>query len=81
MICFLHDSPSKRCKGFYSPPHRPYDLESVNLIIFSEESQIGMTSGRSERKLIGWKAEVSLRKYVMEDDEEKTKRPKCLGGI
>jgi hypothetical protein len=76
MVCFLHVSPSKRCKGFYFPPHRPYNLESINIIIFSKESQIVMTSGRSERKLIGWKAKVSLRKYVMGDNEGKKPRDK-----
>lgn len=35
-----------------------------------------MTSGRSERKLIGWKAKVSLRKYVMGDNEGKKPRDK-----
>jgi hypothetical protein len=69
MVCSLHVSPTKPCKYFYSAPHRPHDVDSVNQIIFSEESQMGMTSGFSERKLIGWKAKVSLRKYVMENNE------------
>jgi len=30
---------------------------------------MGMTSGFSKRKLVDWKAKVSLRKYVMEDNE------------
>ena len=34
---------------------------------------MGMTSGFSKRKLIVWKAKVSLRKYVMEDNEGEKK--------
>jgi hypothetical protein len=35
---------------------------------------MGMTGGCFKRKLIGWKAKVSLRKYVMEDNEGKKPR-------
>jgi hypothetical protein len=72
---FLHQNPGKY---FYSASHRPRDFDSVNQIIFSEESQMGMTSGCSKRKLISWKTEITLRKYVMEDNEGKkqeTERP------
>jgi len=81
MVCSLHVSPSKTYKYFYSAPHRPHEFDLVNQIIFSEESQTGTTCGCSKRKLIGWKMKVSLRKYVMEDNEEKTKRQKDMGGI
>jgi len=39
---------------------------------------MGMTSGCSKRKLISWKTEITLKKYVMEDNEGKkqeTERP------
>jgi len=42
---------------------------------------MGMTGGCFKRKLIGWKAKVSLRKYVTENNEEKTERQKDIGGI
>lgn len=40
---------------------------------------MGMTSGCSKRKLIGWKAKVSLRKYVMEENEEKNQETERHG--
>jgi hypothetical protein len=79
MVCFLCVSPSKPCNYLYSAPHRPRDFDSVNQIIFSEESQIGMTSGCSKRTLISWKRKVSLRKYVMEDNEDKNQQTERHG--
>jgi hypothetical protein len=40
---------------------------------------MGMTGGCFKRKLIGWKAKVSLRKYVMEDNEGKNQETERHG--